>query len=276
MIKQFFSNTSNIIMTVLILLLIGLGIYFFNQYRIAANEAIESGRLLQNAEAYKDSSAMVADILQKYKVFVHNLQNENSKLNKENRYVKSKFRLIEDSLEVLSGSAQSTNYGDSIIVRFEGAQGKISYKGFTTYLVLQDTGYYSINIIRGAIDIQVDVYLNEQDNFIYTKVYADGQFIDDAYTEVDSALYKKLNSKTTIDFKAPELNFFNSLSIYGEFVQPFGYDPNGDYRALLNIGLQYQFNSGLFLKGGYETLHSQFYLGFGYSLTPARLFGFLF
>jgi len=272
-------KNNNIIYIIIIALLLGTAFFAWSYYKAQIREAeakIEVERQQQNAAAYRDSMEMKARELQDVNVFVYNLQTENSKLKKENIYMKSKFVLVLDSLKILNQYAQTHNYGDSIVVEFEGRQGKITYEGQTTYFVLSDTGTYSLTVARDPIKVELYIYLNETDNLIYSKIYADSTLIDDVYTVVDSALYKKLKMPTTIDIVTPDIGFFNSLSIYGEYIQPFEFTEDIFIKPELNVGLNYDFKNGIGLKGGRNFLYNQWFIGIRYSLTPGSIVGLIF
>jgi len=271
---------NNIIYIIIIALLLGAAYFAWSYYNAQvkiAEAKIETERQTQNAQAYKDSMEMKARELQDNATFVYNLQNENAKLKKEIVYVKSKFVLLLDSIEVLNQGAISYNYGDSIIVKFEGRKGRITYKGQTTYFTLKDTGTYSIKINQDPIKIESYVYLNETDNLIYNRIYADSVLIDDAYTVVDSALYKKLKMPTTITIEKPEFGFFDNLELYGEFIQPFALTSETAIKSELNAGVVYHFDdSGISLSGGRKFIQNEWFIGTRYSLTPKSIWGFIF
>jgi len=272
---KIFSKTS----LVIIILLLLVGAYAVYSYYEEAKRAIEAGierdRQEQNTEAYKDSLEMKARELQDIKVFVNDLQDENTQLNKEVAYIKSKFVLLLDSVEVLNRGTTSYNYGDSIVVSFEGKEGKISYKGKTIYFTVADTGMYSIKIWQDPLEISSYIYLNEEDGLIYHKIYADSVLIDDAYTVVDSALYKKLKMPTFIKI-GDDLGFFSRLSIYGEIIQPFNSDDVNWAKPNLNLGIQYNFKNGLGLQGGRDLMYEKWYIGARYSLTLTSIWSFIF
>jgi len=253
-----------------------LGWSYYNAEIKAAEAKIEAERQLQNAQAYKDSLEMKERELQDNAAFVYDLQNENTQLKKEVAYVKSKFVLLLDSIEVLNQGAVSYNYGDSIIVKFEGKKGRVTYKGQTTYFTLKDTGTYSIKINQDPIKIESYVYLNETDNLIYNRIYADSVLIDDAYTVVDSALYNKLKMPTTINIETPQLGFFDNLEFYGEYIQPFALTPETEVKSELNVGVTYHFDIGIGLTGGRKFVQNEWFAGVRYSLTPKSLWGLIF
>ncbi len=100
--KIFFEKTTNSIFTVITIVLLASVAYFGFSYlstrdKIMENK-IEADRQHQNVEAFKDSLEMKARELQDIKVFIYNLQDEKSKLKKENIYFKSKFVLLLDSV----------------------------------------------------------------------------------------------------------------------------------------------------------------------------------
>jgi len=261
-------------LVIIIILLVGSAAFAYLYYNATIREAeakIEAERLVQNAQAYKDSMDMKARELQDNATFVYNLQDENTKIKREIAYFKSKFTLLLDSIEVLNQGAISYNYGDSIVVVFEGKKGRVAYKGHTTYFTILDTGTYSIKISQDPIKIESYVYLNEEDNLIYSRIFADSVLIDDAYTTVDSALYKKLKMPTTVQI-GDDWGFFNHFAIYGEYIQPFEPSNEETYKPELNVGISYDFKNGLGLKGGRNFIWNQWFVGIKYSLTPGSIF----
>jgi hypothetical protein len=265
----------HIVSIIIIVLLLGGLAYLIHSTIKTQNEVIEARRQLQNAEAYKDSSEMKDSILQNYAVFVRNLQNENTKLNKQIIYMKSNFTLLLDSVKVLNQLAQSFNYGDSIIVKFEGKQGRLTYKGQTTYFTVQDSSTYSLLIDQGKIVIASYVYLDESNNLIYSRIYADSVLIADAHTEVDSALYNKLNKTSLLTINTPELNFFSKIAIYGEYIQPLNFTSE-TVKPSLNLGIKYVFDNNIEINGGRNFIHNIWYVGTRYSITPFSVANFIF
>lgn len=265
------NTKTSLIVIIVLLLAAAVFAYLYYTGTIKLAEAkIEKDRQYQNAEAYKDSMEMKARELQDNATFVYNLQTENSKIKKEVAYFKSKFTLMLDSVKVLNQGTSSHNYGDSIIVFFEGKQGRVSYKGQTIYFTVLDTGTYSINIWQDPIKIESYVYLNEEDNLIYNRIYADSVLIDDAYTVVDSALYKKLKMPTTVKLGG-DWSFWNSISLYGEY--KFAFDPSSsENKSNIDLGLDYRFENGLGLKVGKTLTNGFWFVGVKYSLTPGSIF----
>jgi len=263
----------HIVSIIIIVLLLGGLAYLIHSTIKTQNEVIEARRQLQNAEAYKDSSEMKDSILQNYAVFVRNLQNDNAKLNSQVVYMKSNFTLLLDSVKVLNQLAQSFNYGDSIVVKFEGKQGRVTYKGQTTYFTLNDSSTYSLAIDQGKI--RIDSYVYEKDNIIYTQIYADSVLISDAHTEVDSALYNKLNKTSLLTINTPELNFFSKIAIYGEYIQPLNFTSE-TVKPSLNLGIKYVFDNNIEINGGRNFIHNIWYVGTRYSITPFSVANFIF
>jgi len=137
-------NTFDKILLGIIVILVIIGGFLFIQNNSLKKElngkTVEVNSLQQNLQAYKDSSEMLAKKIQDYAIFVKDLKYVNSTLYTQNNILKTKFRILLDSVVVLNQAAQVDTNDNMIVVRFEGYQGKINYKGKVVYFKLTNKG----------------------------------------------------------------------------------------------------------------------------------------
>jgi hypothetical protein len=185
---------------------------------------------------------MQADSLQDYAISVKNLKTENDNLEHKYSLLKSRYYILIDSIKVLNQYALVDTTGETIIVSFEGREGKVSYKGHTTYFKLTGDGTYSIEIGVDPSKVESEVYYDKDNNLIRNKIYVDGALIDSARTDIDSTLYLliKNNELETPD----EPGFFDNLHfLLGTSVNVVR--DNAIYKPekfSLSLGAEYQFN----------------------------------
>lgn len=218
----------------------------------------------QNEAALKDFISMQADSLQDFAVFVTNLQNENTKQKKQYNLLKSKYTILIDSVKVLNEKAsQVDTSGNTIIVRFEGKKGKVSYKGHTTYFKLNGEGTYSINIVVDSSTVESQIYLDVENNLVKNRIYIDGALIKDAKTEVDSSLYLRIQNS---ELQCPdEPGFFDRLHLLFDINQSVKRDgviwtPN---KFSMGAGAEFQFNQ-FRIYGKYDYINSEINAGIQY------------
>ena len=98
----------------------------------------------QNSAALAGYISMQADSLQDYAISVKNLTTDSDKLDKKYVLLRNRYYILLDSVKVLNEDAEVDTSGNTIIVKFEGREGKVTYKGKTTYFKLTAEGTYSI------------------------------------------------------------------------------------------------------------------------------------
>jgi len=196
---------------------------------------------VQNEAALQDYITMQADSLQDYAINVKNLTTENDNLEYKYILLKNKYKIVIDSLKH-HGDGYVDTTGNTIIVRFEGREGKVSYNGHTTYFKLTAEGTYSIEIGIDPLKVESEIYLDKENNLIRQKIYIDGALIDSARTDIDSTLYLLIKNNSLE--KQEEEDFFDRLHILTEVSTEIQQE-NGVYLPKefnLPIGLEYQFN----------------------------------
>jgi len=252
-----------------------------NTKRELAKSKVDAQINLQNFEAYKDSATMMARTLQEYYVAVKDLKEENKKLTNQNIYFKTQFRVLLDSIEVLNKPATidtSNTDSNKIVITFEGKEGRIQYKGQVIYFKLTKEATHSLKITQDAIKIESIILLDTKTNLIKNKIYADGVLIDNAYTEVDSTLYAKLNSPSEIVDMA--MNFWDTIGLVIEANQEIIYNKDNSQweqnRTGFSLGLQYNLSRNLSLEVKKDLLNDIWGGNIRYTLTPYNLWKMIF
>ena len=246
-----------------------------------AKKQLEAKINLQNFEAYKDSAMMMARTLQEYAVAVKDLREENKKLKDQNIYFKTQFRILLDSIDILNKPAvvdTSNTDSNKIVITFEGKEGRIHYKGQVIYFKLTKEATHSLKITQDAIKIESIILLDTKTNLIKNKIYADGVLIDDAYTQVDSTLYAKLNSPSEVVDMA--MNFWDTISFIVEANQEIIYNKDKSQweqnRTGFSVGLGYNLSRNLSLEVKKDLLNNIWQGNIRYNLTPYRLWKMIF
>jgi len=269
----------------IIIALIGAIIYLQfnlqNTKKELAKSKVDAQINLQNFEAYKDSATMMARTLQEYYVAVKDLKEENKKLKDQNIYFRTQFRVLLDSIEVLNKPAviDPTNTDSTrIVITFEGKEGRIQYKGQVIYFKLTKEATHSLKINQDAIKIESIILLDTKTNLIKNKIYADGILIDDAYTEVDSTLYAKLNTPSEVVDMA--MNFWDTISFIVEANQEIIYKKDTEQweqnRTGLSIGLGYNLSRNFSFEVKKDLLNNIWEGNVRYNITPYRLWKLIF
>lgn len=235
-----FNNLLTKILIILFIIISATGIYFYIQTQNLKMDNINKENsikvLNQNSEAYKDNLKQQADSIKNYAIFVSNLKNENLIENSKYNLLKTNFILLQDSIIKLSGNATSTISDSSIKVSFNGEKNKIKYDGFTLYNLLNKTSSYDISLYQSPIKISSIIYLDSS-NIIRNRIFADGELITNAKTDIDSSIYLKILSDNCNNIN--NKSFFDKLQIFGDI------EYNNDSKLIdLNFGLLYQFENG--------------------------------
>lgn len=217
----------------------------------------------QNEAALQDYISMQADSLQDFAVFVTDLQKDNTDTKKKYNLLKSKYTVLIDSIKVLNEHTNVDTSGNTIIVSFEGKQGKVSYKGNTTYFKLTGEGTYSITIGVDSSNVESQIYLDVENNLIRNRIYIDGALITDAKTEIDSSLYLRIQNS---ELKCPDApTFFDRLHLLFDVNQSVKLDgviwsPD---KFSMNAGMEFQFNQ-FRIYGKYDYINSEINAGVQY------------
>ena len=217
----------------------------------------------QNQAALTDFISMQADSLQDFAIFVSNLQTENTKKEKQYNILKSKYVILIDSINILNKHADVDTSGNTIVVKFEGREGKVSYKGKTTYFKLTGEGTYNISIGVDSSKIESIIYLDVENNLIKNRIYIDGALITGAKTEMDSSAYLLLQKE---ELNCPdEAGFFDRLHLLfdvNQTVKRNGVIWEAD-KFSMGAGVEYQFNS-FRIFGKYDYINSEINAGVQY------------
>src|SRR3990167_9278687 len=232
-------------------------------------------QLQQNVKKYKDSSEMLAKKIQDYAIFFKDLKYVNSTLYAQNNILKAKFRILLDSVVVLNQAAQVDTNDNMIVVRFEGYQGKINYKGKVVYFKLTNKGSLdSLLMQHDPINIYSNIYVDG--GIIKNKIYADGELIDNANTVVDSTVYNAMgNILFAIETKEP--GFFDYLKIFGELDKLFVFSgDNKSYKSSISLGLKYELPSGFYLSAKRDFINEVYVGNLGYSISISKLWNITF
>lgn len=275
---------AKIILAVFILLIVSIIYLQFNLQKTKkelVKAKVDAQINLQNYEAYKDSATMMARTLQEYYVAVKDLKEENKKLKDQNIYFRTQFKILLDSIEVLNKPAvidTSNTDSNKIVITFEGKEGRIQYKGQVIYFKLTKEATHSIKINQYDIKIESIILLDTKTNLIKNKIYADGILIDDAYTEVDSVLYAKLNTPSEVVNMA--MNFWDSINLVLEANQEIMYNKDKfqweQNRTGFSIGIGYNLNRNLSFEVKKDLLNNLWEGNIRYTLTPYRLWKLIF
>jgi len=223
----------------------------------------------------------MARTLQEYYVAVKDLTQENKKLKDQNIYFRTQFKVLLDSIEVLNKPATidtSNTDSNKIVITFEGKEGRIQYKGQVIYFKLTKEATHSLKITQDAIKIESIILLDTKTNLIKNKIYADGVLIDDAYTEVDSTLYAKLNTPAGVMDMA--MNFWDTIGLVIEANQEIIYNKDNSQweqnRTGVSLGLQYNLSRNLSFEVKKDLLNDIWEGNVRYTLTPYRLWKMIF
>lgn len=230
---------------------------------------------IQNENALHDYITMQADSLQDYAIFVTNLTTENDNLEHKYILIKSKYSILIDSIKVLNAHADVDTSGNTIVVSFEGREGKVTYKGHTTYFKLTAEGTYTIQIGVDPLKVESEVYLDKETNLIRNRIYIDGALIDGAKTDIDSTLYLLIRNNE-LD-RPSEPGFFDRLHFLTEVDGQAGrenqiYVPN---KLSLRIGTEYQFDK-FRIFGKYDLLNQDINVGVQYHPSVADIWRAIF
>jgi len=260
-----------------ILMLLLIAMYFkisnLNGKITERNIAIEL--LLQNERALLDDIDMKADSLQNYAIYVEDLQSKIIKMNNEYNILSSEYKIAIDSINVLNEPTIVDTSGNTIIITFQGKEGKVSYKGNTTYFKLTGEGVHSIDIGIDSTIITTRIY-RDSSNILRSSVYADGNLITHAKTTIDSTVYTLLNAAT--HDTDHEMTTFTRLKALFELNQLI-INKDGIWNADrfdFNVGLQYQLNDNLEIYGKKQLLNNGYEIGTKYTPTIKSLFDFIF
>jgi len=270
------TKIKRIIIAILAIVVVGAVVFISIKISRLSNELneqkIKAAYYLQNFSAYKDSSNMKADTIQVYAIKIVDLQSDNFYLKRENKKLKNQivimstqYEIVFDSLKVLNQTAQTHNYGDSIVVVFEGKKGRVSYKGQTTYFVLPDSGTYSIGLWQDPIKIVNSIKIDSSTNVIYSEIYADGVLIDNASTQVDSSIYAKLFLSQ--DMAKMSLDFWDRISFVLESNQRYIDLKESKINVSGEIGLQYRFPSNLSIRLSKDIINNQWITNIKYDFS---------
>lgn len=242
---------------------------------------VEAKYNYQNFQAYKDSSTMMAKTLQEYAITIKDLSRENKNLKDQNIYLRTQFRILLDSIEILNKPAivdTSNTDSNKIVITFEGKEGRIQYKGQVIYFKLTEEATHSLKINQDPIKIESIFLFNTETNVITNKIYADGVLIDDAYTEIDSSLYIKLNSPVGVVDVA--MNFWDSITLIVEANQEIIYKKDIEQwkqnRTSVNVGLGYNLTRNLSFEVKKDLLNDIWTGNVRFSITPYRLWNTIF
>lgn len=245
------------------LIIIGGGIYVKDLLGTIQDQENTIAVQIQNKEALQDQLEMKADSLQDYAIFVEDLNTENDILEDKYTLIKSKYNILFDSIKVLNEYAEVDTSGNTIVIRFNGKVGTITYKGNTTYFKATGEGKHSIEIAMDPMSVEVEIYLDKESNLIRTNVRVDGNLIADANTVMDSTLYLLIRNNE-LD-RPGELGFFDRLHfllganmniVKGDAI----YVPE---KFSLALGMGYQFNK-FRIFGKYDVINQEINVGIQY------------
>lgn len=224
------------------------------------------GQLTQNNQALFDKNKMQADSLQLYALFVTDLQKIYKNKTSEYNILASKYKIAIDSIKILNKPAQTQLDSNSIIVVFKGKEGKISYKGKTTYFKLTGNSTYTIDISVDTTEILSRIFADEN-NIIKNEVYADGNLIIDAETKIDSSIYRLIYKSTHETDES--MGIFDRIKAVLELNQRIIYDGKiykaDEFNA--KVGVKYLFNKNIELYGNKNILNKGYDVGIQF--TPS-------
>jgi len=274
------NTKTKIVLSIILALVIAI---VFLQYQVNKTEKelekkkLEAAYNYQNFQAWKDSSMMKANTLQEYAIAVRNLKDENKKLKQENVFLKSQFTLLLDSIEVLNKPATvDTTDSSRIVIEFEGEQGRITYKGQVIYFKLNKTATHSLKINQSPIKITSIFELDPKTNLITNKIYTDGVLIDDAYTVIDSLIYRKLNTPEGMVDAA--VNFWDKINLIIEANQEIKMQNEiwKQNRTSVNLGLGYNVTETLSFEVKKDILNNIWNANARFSITPYKIWNIIF
>jgi hypothetical protein len=253
-----------LIITAVILFFVG-GLIWYVTYLNGEIRAKENTIAVQrqNSAALAGYISMQADSLQDYAISVTDLTTENDNLDKKYVLLRNRYYILLDSVKVLNESALVDTSGNTIVVSFEGREGKVTYKGKTTYFKLTAEGTYSIQIGIEPSEVSSEVYLDKESNLIRNKIYIDGALIDSARTDIDSTLYLLIRNNE-LD-RPDELGFFDNLHfLLGTSLnivrEDAIYVPK---KFSLSVGTEYQFNKYR-IFGRFDMINQEINVGIQY------------
>jgi len=265
-----------ILSVVLVLFFSGVVWYLFYLNNIIKQKENEILIKNQNEAALNDYIKMQADSIQNFSIFVSDLQKENEKKDKQYNILKSKYAILIDSIKILNKPANNVDTsGNTIVVEFEGKEGKISYKGKTVYFKLTGDANYSISIGVDTSYVESLIYLDIENNLIKNRIYIDGALITNAKTEIDSSVYILLQNNK-IDNKTTD-GFFDRLRLLFDVNQRLKFNNNiwQTDKFSMSAGLEYQFN--LFrIYSKYDYINSEINVGLQYHPSLRDIWKFIF
>ena len=239
-------STSNKIFVVITFILIVVSVFLYIQNNKLQNTIEEKeeeiNTIRQNEQALKDETVQKDSIIQHYAVRVEDLMK--STIDKENKYrlLLSKYVILLDSVKVLNQTAETDTSDNKIVVTFQGKQGKISYRGQTTYFVLENRSTYSIDINVDKTVITSKITYDIKDKIIRNTVFADSVLITDAETVMDSTVFQLIRSLEKCE--QVEEGFIDRLQLIVELNQTLAREASifGFSKFDLNVGAQYNFD----------------------------------
>jgi len=245
-------TATNIIKTILISIITITVIYFVIDYSNTRNKLnelkYENLIKVQNLKAYQDSIKMTKSVIQEYTIKVENLNTQLKDKSKSYTILQSKYKIIFDSLQILSGSAW-VDFIDSnhITISFNGNKKKIHYNGNVIYSIDNKTATHSITIAIDPISIQNLIYVDSLGT-LKSKIYADSVLIDNASTTFDESVYKLVSSsKSNTPYSQPYTGIWSRIYLGSSILFV-------NNEAQLNILGEYAFNNFISVIGKYEML----------------------
>jgi len=239
----------------------------------------------QNNKAFEDLLKQKADSLQNYAVFVANLKNKYKSLENKYSILESEYNILIDSIEVLNGIAQGFIKGEKVIVEFKGKKSKAMYNGSTTFDLKTKDASHSLNLYFDPISIKSLIYLDNND-IIKNLIYADGQLITLAKTEIDSNIYLRIkkeieNISNDNQYKP---GFFDKLSIYINTYGIFNINTTEkEVNKIVNFelfnlltGIQYEFENGLSCYYSKNIINGDNIVGIKYKKSVKQIFNNIF
>jgi len=254
------NNLLTKLLLIVILIISAVGIYLYVQNQNLKRDNINKENsievLHQNSEAYKNSINQKIDSIQNFALYVSNLKDENLLQASKYNLLKTTFTVLQDSLVKLSGNATSTVSDSTIRVSFNGEKNSIRYNGYTEYYPINKKSMYDISLYQAPLSISSLVYLDSSD-IIRNEIYANGKYLQNAKTEIDSSIYLKIMSKSNNNLNNP--TFFDRLQLFGNI------EYNNDSKLMnLNYGIVYQFSNGFSPYVEKQSVNSSLIFGLGY------------
>lgn len=268
-------STKIFIATIVILLGIIVGGYVYVSNLKATIQEQENTIVInkQNEEAYKNQIQMKEDSLQDYAIFVKDLQKDIKDEKKKYVVLEQKYKLLINSVNVIDSNANVIVLEDSIIkVEFKGVKGKVEYEGNTKYYVKTQEGTYSIEITIKPSNIVSTVYIDSS-GIVRNEVYVDGALIDNAETDIDSAIFLAIKNGGLE--KPSEYGFFDRLGLfadatYGGHLSKFNAEDSFIY---FGGGLYYMINDNMGIALSKYIDDPYWYLTFSYYKSIREIFG---